>query len=351
MAIFGGMVKKRSGLPEDLARQAAVVGASAPVAAGGYDSFRVNGAPVAPPLVPGAQPREVMLRNAFGSPGGPSAGAGANVNRDQLLKMTTPEPSQGKRRGGIRGYLERVDWDRLQGSFLVAGAIAHGDYQSAARIMGSLGEREAAAAQQAAQMQMARQVAGLPGMSARELLAYMHDPKAWGANNSDALASHHAAVNVNQTDTRVFGDPANGGHTFRPRQTFDQGADRVEYDPQSGRTSTVHRGMTGGEQYARGLGYQPGSEKWNQAVQDAELGANGPTAFGYKDQLADQAQGYRMQTRSTPTWGQRNPRPTAPRSSRGGGSARPTARDASGRKIEWNGSDWVDQNGRPVGGR
>jgi hypothetical protein len=42
---------------------------------------------------------------------------------------------------------------------------------------------------------------------------------------------------------------------------------------------------TEGEQYAASLGAAPGTPEWSSALQDYELKANGPTAFGFQNQL------------------------------------------------------------------
>jgi hypothetical protein len=131
------------------------------------------------------------------------------------------------------------------------------------------------------------------------------------------------------------------------------------------------------EQYAEAQGYQPGSEPYSVATQDYVLRGNGPTAFGYDQQLDEvrtandielenerQAgrlglegarqgnrvnlegvrQSNRVSTRQTPTYRDLNPPP--PRASSGGGGRRPTARKIAvnpktGEKMEFVGGQWV----------
>jgi hypothetical protein len=135
---------------------------------------------------------------------------------------------------------------------------------------------------------------------------------------------------------------------------------------------------TQAEQYADGLGLQRGSQAWQSAAQDYVLRGNGPTSFGYKDQLQDQRIGSANRNtdvragverdnniRSTGTSRDNNIRTTGTSranaqvradtvrgshsykngGARGGragaGSSRPRAKDAQGNVIEFNGTAWV----------
>lgn len=188
-----------------------------------------------------------------------------------------------------------------------------------------------------------QQVAGLPGMNAREFAAFQADPKAWGSNMSRASTSRYDAATLNPGDQRFLGD--GGG---------------------------VYQAPTRGQQYAGSLGYEPGTDPYNNALRDQELGANGPTAFGnqqslqaareaqarFMEQMRQQGrmgmEGLRQTNRSNlrgaPTY--RDLNPAAPRS--GTRSAprrqanRPTATGADGRTIYYDGKAWVDAQGRPV---
>ncbi|GGC34055.1 hypothetical protein GCM10011371_21790 [Novosphingobium marinum] len=163
-------------------------------------------------------------------------------------------------------------------------------------------------------------VASLPGMTAREMAAYVANPKSWGTNMSDALSSHHAAANVGQTETRVFGNPNAGGSVYQPPRLIENGTDQLRYNPMTGNTSTAVQGMTPGEQYARSLGLQPGTASWFAALKDQMLRGSGPTAFGYDVALDDHRtqndrsveglrQRNRVELRGVPTYGQTNPAP------------------------------------------
>jgi len=148
--------------------------------------------------------------------------------------------------------------------------------------------------------QARKQIASLPGMTERELAAYMANPDQWGSQMSNALASHQAAANVGQSETRVYGNPNQGGSTYQPPRLIENGVDTIRYDPRTGSTAPVYQGMTQGEQYARSLGKQPGSKDWTGAVQDQQLGANGPTAMDARQGLEGIRQGNRLQLRNVP---------------------------------------------------
>lgn len=276
-------------------------------------------------------------------------GQRANPGPDALMKMARPAPDQRKGGGGLRRFFENFRNDILP-RLTAAGAIANGDYGAAAQIQAAY-MRQAQARQEseasAEQFQrLASQVASLPGMNAREFATFLGNPEQWAANMSDALATHHAAANVGQTETRVYGNPNAGGDYYQPPRLIENGADQIRHDPMTGENTIAFSGMTTGEQYARSLRLQPGSPEWNSAVRDAELGANGPTAFGYDQQLEAMRQQGRQTLRGMPTYSQANPRPRAS----GGGSrsnaparssGRPTATGPNGEKIEWNGRAWV----------
>lgn len=170
-----------------------------------------------------------------------------------------------------------------------------------------------------------QQVASLPGMTARELLAFDADPKAWGGHMADALSTHHAAANVNPGEQRVFGNPNAGGR--------------------------LYQAPTAAEQYAASLGNAPRTKGYNTALQDYVLRGSGPTAYGYDAALDDRRtandislegvrQANRLGLRRTPTYRDSNPPPprtgNPPRR-----KATPTATGPNGEKIMWNGKSWV----------
>ncbi len=153
---------------------------------------------------------------------------------------------------------------------------------------------------QMADFERRKQIASLPGMNEREMAAYMANPDQWGSQMSNALATHHAAANVGQSETRVFGNPNEGGSTYQPPRLIENGVDTIRYDPQTGQAARAYQGMTQGEQYARSLGKQPGSKDWMGAVQDQQLGTNGPTAMEARQGLEGIRQDNRLQLRNIP---------------------------------------------------
>jgi hypothetical protein len=189
-----------------------------------------------------------------------------------------------------------------------------------------------------------QQMAALPGMTAREMAAYIADPKAWGSNMASAATSKYSAATLNPGDTRFLGEGS--GSVTAP---------------------------TRGQLYAQSIGAMPGSEAWNAAIQDQELGANGPTAFGNQQSLlsarnAQQArmeqmrqqgrlgiegvrQGNRQAIRGAPTYRDLHPAPPRPPALRGAprtGAKVPTATGQNGETIYYRGGKWVDQQGRAV---
>lgn len=101
-----------------------------------------------------------------------------------------------------------------------------------------------------------QQMASLPGMTQREMAAYIADSKAWGSNMSRAATSRYDAATLNPGDERFLGE-GNG----------------------------VYRAPTRGQQYARSLDLQPGTPEYETAIRDQELGAQGPTGFQNNMQL------------------------------------------------------------------
>jgi hypothetical protein len=208
------------------------------------------------------------------------------------------------------------------------GLTQHGGGQGFA-VKALIGQRtKGAEALEAAQKEYKRkqQLAALPGMTARELLAFDADPKAWGGHMADAYSTHHAAANVNPGEQRLFGNPNAGGK--------------------------VYQAPTAAEQYAGSLGKAPRTSGYNTALQDYVLKGSGPTAFGYDAALDDHRtandvgveglrQRNRMGLRSAPTYRDSNPRPVAPRASPPRRKASPTATGPNGEKVMWNGKNWV----------
>jgi hypothetical protein len=199
-------------------------------------------------------------------------------------------------------------------------------------VKGLIGQRtKGSEALEAAQKEYKRkqQVAGLPGMTARELLAFDADPKAWGGHMADAYSTHHAAANVNPGEQRLFGNPNAVGK--------------------------VYQAPTAAEQYAGSLGKAPRSPDYNTAMQDYVLRANGPTAYGFDTALDNHRtandmgveglrQRNRMGLRSAPTYRDANPPPpriNGPRANPPRRKTTPTATGPNGEKVMWNGKSWV----------
>ncbi|NIJ16500.1 hypothetical protein [Sphingobium vermicomposti] len=182
---------------------------------------------------------------------------------------------------------------------------------------------------------------------------------------------------------------------------FTVGRNRVRFDPTTQQSQTVYEAPADFEEYAGVLGLQPGTDEYNEAVQDYVLRSNGPTAQDGREglegvrqdnrvSLEAVRQGNRMTLRGMPTYANLHPRPTAGRSGggNGGGSPRttgnvyapilakiaagkgltpgeqqvigmygrggrggkpaapststgPVATDGKGNKVQWNGKAWV----------
>lgn len=184
-----------------------------------------------------------------------------------------------------------------------------------------------------------KRMASMPDMTERELQAFMLDPKAWAGSMARDATSKFGASTLNPGDIRHFG-----------------------------KDSGTYQAPTRAEQYAQNLRLQPGTEAYDNAVRDQELGANGPTAFGNQQTLqeARNAQAAAMErlrqqgrmtmqgarvagqqtVRGTPTYRDLNPPP--PRSSPRSAPKVPTARGQNGETIFYKGGRWVDAQGKPV---
>ena len=183
-------------------------------------------------------------------------------------------------------------------------------------------------------------------------------------------------------------------------QYFMSGRDRVMFDPTTGQAQKVYDGPADFEEYAGLLGLEPGSEEYNDAMQDFVLRSNGPTALegrvkleGVRQDNRVTLEGERHRNRQTlrqmPTYSNLHPRPAAggggsgngrpPRTtgnvyapilskvaagkpltpgeqqvlslygrgnrggkpSSGGSGPAPVATDGKGNKVQWNGKSWV----------
>lgn len=94
-------------------------------------------------------------------------------------------------------------------------------------------------------------------------------------------------------------------------QYFMSGKDRIAFDPKTGETQTVFDAPTDFQEYADLLGLVPGSDEYNSAMEDYVLRSNGPTAQLGRANLEDIRQGNRLKLRQTPTYANLHPRPTS----------------------------------------
>jgi hypothetical protein len=177
-------------------------------------------------------------------------------------------------------------------------------------------------------------------------------------------------------------------------QYFMAGRDRVKFDPSTNQASVVYSGPSDAEDYAAGMGFQPGTPEYQRAMQDYTLKGWGPTAYEGRNGLEGMRQSNRLQLRSMPTFAQAHPRAPAPRAPRavtpssvfgpllakqaagisltpaeqqtlgqyggrgrggrgaagGGSSGGATAIGPNGHKLVVQGGKWVDTvTGKPVG--
>ena len=142
--------------------------------------------------------------------------------------------------------------------------------------------------------------------------------------------------------------------------TLGQGQSRYVYDPVTGQNRVIGHEQPTFDEYAQTLNLQPGTEDYFKAVEDYVLRGNGPSALEYDTQLDNtrtsndmKLEGLRQtgreRLRGQPTYRDTHPRPVgAPRASGGRSGGAPTATGPNGQKITWNGTAWVDQQGRPV---
>ena len=111
-------------------------------------------------------------------------------------------------------------------------------------------------------------------------------------------------------------------------QFFMSGEDRVSYNPVSGESQTLYDAPEDFQLYADQMGFEPGTDEYNDAMADYVLRTSGPTAQTgrqYLENLRQQnrlavegeRQKNRLQLRSTPTYSQANPRASG--GARGGG--------------------------------
>lgn len=76
----------------------------------------------------------------------------------------------------------------------------------------------------------------------------------------------------------------------QPQFTNVDGVGHVAIDPVTLTARVVQPSRSPGQVYAESLGYEPGSDEYSLAIADYALRANGPTAFGQRVELQDDAQ-------------------------------------------------------------
>lgn len=148
---------------------------------------------------------------------------------------------------------------------------------------------------------------------------------------------------------------------YRDTAPFSSGRDRLRWDPETNQTAMLHKGEQDFEAYANALDLVPGSDEYFNAVEDYVLRANGPAAFERNKQIDDYRtgndlriegarqnnrvdlegirQGNRVNLRQTPTYRDTHGAPARQSSSRA--SSAPTATDANGNTVRWDGKQWV----------
>ncbi|MBB6425171.1 hypothetical protein [Sphingopyxis sp. JAI128] len=110
-------------------------------------------------------------------------------------------------------------------------------------------------------------------------------------------------------------------------QFFMSGEDRVSYNPVSGESQVLYDAPEDFQLYADQMGFEPGTDEYNDAMADYVLRTAGPTANDGRQFLENlrqqnrlsmegERQKNRLQLRQTPTYLQANPRPSG--GSRGG---------------------------------
>lgn len=117
---------------------------------------------------------------------------------------------------------------------------------------------------------------------------------------SDHYTSRYKADVINKGDTRYSPNLNGTADTYTAPETFKEGADVGATPPIQGRIGAAYGAPSPigsarsfdmlrpePEQYADSIAPR-GSDEWLQAVQDAEMGANGPTANAYRQSMLTQ---------------------------------------------------------------
>ena len=242
------------------------------------------------------------------------------------------------------------------------------------------------------QMNGARPIWG-PAMQEKRQMAYAQQQRQAEWDRQDAQRQQDHQYALEDRDWKA-----------KQKRFFSSGRDQIAYDPVTGESQVVYDGPTDFEEYANLMNLEPGSDEYNEAMQDYVLRANGPTALAGRQEMETQRQGNRVSLegvrqsnraalRGMPTYANLHPRPAggagggnrggpprttgnvyAPilakmaagqalspgeqqvigmygRGSRGGKSAgapsgggNPIATDGKGNKVRWDGKAW-----RPVG--
>lgn len=231
---------------------------------------------------PGAMQAGPGMAQPFAVDGRPMPSSQQASGGEQLDKPPAPQ----ERRRGLFGRIgEGISRSARSGELpMILGAMSAGmagDHATAARIRMALGERrdarrsaEAAAQQRQSYMNnlMKPVDQGGMGMSPGEAERVMADPESFAQQYNERFGSDTVAGG----SSRVTGGAGGQRDVWTAPQTFEQGADIVRFDANTG-TQQRFAGMTAAEQEARALGLQPGTEQFNTYIRDRMLDAQGPT--------------------------------------------------------------------------
>ena len=148
-----------------------------------------------------------------------------------------------------------------------------------------------------------------PAMERKQQMAYQQGQQQaeWNRQDAQRQQDHQWAVEDREWKAK------------QPRY-FASGRNQVEYDPATDMARVIYDGPADFEEYAAALGLEPGTDEYNEAVQDYQLRGNGPTALAGRREMENLRQGNRVsmegirQTnraalRGLPTYANLHPRP------------------------------------------
>lgn len=292
--------------------QMGVVGAQPRSAPPGIPAMGTGAGSVFRPALPDFSPEEskLQLPDMTNAPRVPQQQAGQMDPRLAAIVGQAPVKRNNTGRDILAGVLATIG-DTLSG----ASNTGHGrgGYSAVDRLTKQWVDRRDTYKDDVQNYETRKRMAEMPGMTERELQAFALDPKAWAGSMAKDATSKFGAATMNPGDVRNYGYGAG-----------------------------TYQAPTRGEQYAQSIGGMPGSEAWNNAIRDQELGSNGPTAFGNTSSIdaAKAAQSQALErlrqtgrmtlqgarvagqqsVKRTPSYGNLNPPMRAPRVGRGAGS-------------------------------